>query len=116
MRKDGKPMNHVRVRHRTAIIEFENCIENEHNQIIDELVHLVGHGFKSYIFDFTWIGEDIGSTTVGFVIAAVKKLIENNCRINLRNITPSDLETLNMVGLVEFSNKNENLSILIRED
>ena len=109
-------MNHVRVRYKTAIIEFEDSIENEHNKIIEELVHLIEHDFKSYVFDFTWINEHLSSTTVGFIIAAVKKLIEHGGKVNIRNITQHDLDTLRLVGVVDFSNENKNLSILIRED
>ena len=116
MKENGNHMNHVKVRYKTAIIEFEDSIENQHEEIIEELVHLVEHDFKSYIFDFTWMNDTLSSTVVGFIIASIKKLLENEAHVNIRNITEHDLDTLKLVGVVDFSDKNKNLTILIRED
>ena len=91
---------HVRIKNRTAIIEFEANSDNMvHSQVIEEIVHLVSHQFNKFVFDFSNVKLSFNSTISGFLLAISKKLIESKVEVCIQNIAKEDLEMLGIIGM-----------------
>jgi anti-anti-sigma regulatory factor len=97
---------HVRIRNKIAILEFENGVDKiVHNDIMEEVMHLVEHGFKDFIFDFKHLEINFNSTIAGFLIVTVKKLTECGSDIRIQNISKEDYNTLQLIGIDQISDK-----------
>ena len=97
---------HIKIKNKTAIIYFETDQRYaNHIAIIDEMVHLVQHRFKTFVFDFSGLEIGFNSTVSGFLLGVVRKLLECGCDIVIQNISNTDREVLELIGIKEIDGK-----------
>ena len=106
---------HVKVKNRIAIIEFENGKEKiTHASIIEDLIKCLNLGFKTFVFDFKCVDISFNSMVSGFIITAIKKLMDIDSCVILKNIRNEDYEMLKIFGIDQFD-KNK-LTIIYNDD
>ena len=71
---------HVKIRNKTAVIEFENNADTAgHDEVMKEMIELIGNGFKKFVFDFKWVDISFNSPDSNtFLICLIKKSSKNS--------------------------------------
>ncbi len=91
---------HVKIRNKTAVIEFENNADTAgHDEVMKEMIELIGNGFKKFVFDFKWVDISFNSAVSGFLVVVTKKIVESGAVVIMSNIRDIDKDLLKVVGI-----------------
>ena len=85
----------------------------DHEKITNQLIGLMNCGFTTFIFDFIDMDVQFNSIISGFVLLLVRKLIEHDKHVVLRNISEIDREFLELIGINLI--RKENLVMEMRQ-
>ena len=101
---------HVKIRNKIAVIEFEADGQNAgHAEVMKEIIRLLDDNFKRFVFDFKWVEISFNSGVSGFLVVTIKKLIDCGATVVIKNISKTDIELLNVVGLSDIDKTCEKL-------
>jgi hypothetical protein len=101
---------HIKIRNKIAVIEFEK--DNNgcgHAEIMKDIIRHLDDGFKKFVFDFKWVDISFNSGVSGFLIVTVKKLIEAEAVVVLKNINDQDMGLLKLVGLLDVDSSGKKI-------